>query len=171
VWRCGDTALKKRPIFWQRFVFMKNEKTDDGVYEMLSESGYSDRAIQYFQAKRNLGVLEKADQTTDITGPCGDTMKISMNIDGNVIRDAKIQVLGCPGAVASGCAVVDLAKGKTLDEAACIDLDALYHELEKLPKQKVHCARLAIRTLQKAVEDYQKKQPDRTINKEPRGDI
>ena len=136
---------------------MEKQKPADDVYQMLSESGYSDRAIQYFRKMENIGVIEAADQTLDLTGPCGDTMKISMNMEGDRISDAKIQVLGCPGAVASGCAVVDLAKGKTLEEAENIDLDALYKELEKLPDQKIHCARLAIKTLHKALEQYRAK--------------
>lgn len=126
----------------------------DDVYQMLSESGYSDKAIRYFQDKDKIGILENADQVTDLTGPCGDTMKISLSIENNTIDDAKIQVLGCPGAVASGCALVSLARGKTLDEARGIDLDSLYKELERMPEQKVHCARLAIKTLQKALDQY-----------------
>ena len=139
---------------------MEKEKPDDDVYQMLSESGYADRAIEYFQSKKNIGIIEDADQVTDLTGPCGDTMKISLKIDGDRINDARIQVLGCPGAVASGCALVSLAKGKTLQEARDIDLDELYRELEKMPEQKVHCARLAIKTLQKTLEQYQEQQPD-----------
>ncbi len=134
---------------------MEKRDAKDDVYEMLSQSGYSDKAIEYFKATENIGVLSDADLVSDLTGPCGDTMKISLDIEGGRIRDAKIQVLGCPGAVASGCAVVNLAKGKTLDEAGKIDVDILYEELEKLPDQKVHCARLAVKTLQKALEEYQ----------------
>lgn len=140
---------------------MDTGKPADDIYKMLSESGYADRAIEYFQAKENFGVIEDADQVTDLTGPCGDTMKISLKVDGDKIGDAKIQVLGCPGAVASGCALVSLAKGKTLQEAAEIDLDALYRELEKMPEQKVHCARLAIKTLQKTLNEYQGQQLNR----------
>jgi nitrogen fixation NifU-like protein len=84
-------------------------------------------------------------------------MKISLCIHGDRINDAKIQVLGCPGAVASACALIKLAKGKRLKEAGQIDVDLLYKELEKLPKQKVHCARLAVMTLQKALDAYEKK--------------
>jgi len=47
--------------------------------------------------------------------------------------------------------VASLAKGKSLEEAKRIDLDALYKELEKLPDKKIHCARLAVKTLQKAL--------------------
>lgn len=136
----------------------------DDIYKMLSKSGYSDKAIQYFQAKDSIGILEDADQITDVTGPCGDNIKIYLNIDGKKISDAKVQVLGCPGAVVSSCAVVNLAKGKTLKEAGRIDMDALYEELEKLPDQKVHCARLAVKTLQKALDDYGQKNQNRAVN-------
>jgi len=133
---------------------MENDKPKDDVYNMLSESGYADKAIEYFQNQNNLGIIEGADHCTDLTGPCGDTMKITMNVKGGRIEDAKIQVMGCPGAVASGSATVALAKGKTLDEAESLTMDELYGELEKMPDQKVHCARLALKTLQKAVIQY-----------------
>lgn len=142
---------------------MNEKQANDDVYKMLSESGYSDKAIKYFQARENIGVINDADQVTNVTGPCGDTIKISLNIEGETINDAKIQVLGCPGAVASGCAVVNLARGKTLEEASQIDLDTLYKELEKLPDQKVHCARLAVKTLQKALDEYTKKCHGKTV--------
>jgi nitrogen fixation NifU-like protein len=133
------------------------EKNENGIAQMLSESGYSDKAIHYFQTKENIGIIENADQVTDLTGPCGDMMKISLHIERDRIGDAKIQVVGCPGAVASGCALINLAKGKTLEEAEEIDVNRLYKELERLPDQKVHCARLAVRTLQKALEEYKEK--------------
>lgn len=138
----------------------KDHHTD--IARMLLTSGYSRKAILYFQTKENIGLLENADQITELTGPCGDTMKISLNIDGNKIGDARIQVLGCPGAVASGCALIGLAKGKTLEEATHIDLDLLYKELENLPKQKIHCARLAVMTLQKALEEFIEKNQQKT---------
>lgn len=143
---------------------MESNKPKDGVYNMLSESGYADKAIEYFQNQNNLGIIEGADHCTDLTGPCGDTMKITMNVKGDRIEDAKIQVMGCPGAVASGSAAVALAKGKTLEEAESLTLDELYGELEKMPDQKVHCARLAIKTLQKAVIQYRDEHSTKAAN-------
>jgi nitrogen fixation NifU-like protein len=136
---------------------MTIEKSENGIAQMLSESGYSDKAIYYFQTRQNIGIMEDADQVSDLTGPCGDTMRISLHIERGRIDDAKIQVLGCPGAVASGCALINLAKGKTLEEAGEIDVDRLYKELERLPDQKLHCARLAVKTLQKALKEYREK--------------
>ncbi len=143
---------------------MENDKPKDDVYSMLSESGYADKAIRYFQDQNNLGIIEGADHCTDLTGPCGDTMKITMNVKGDRIEDAKIQVMGCPGAVASGSAAVALAKGKTLDEAESLTMDELYSELEKMPEQKIHCARLALKTLQKAVIQYRDEHATKVAN-------
>ncbi len=143
---------------------MENDKPKDDVYNILSESGYADKDIEYFQNQNNLGVIEGADHCTDLTGPCGDTMKITMNVKGNRIEDAKIQVMGCPGAVASGSATVALAKGKTLDEAESLTMDELYGELEKMPEQKIHCARLALKTLQKAVAQYRDEHSGQAVN-------
>jgi len=139
----------------------------DDAYKMLLEAGYSEKAIQYFHAKENIGTIEDADQITKITGPCGDTIKICLNVDDEKVSDAKIQVFGCPGAVASGCAVINLVKGKTLEQARQIDIDVLYKELEKLPDKKIHCARLAVKTLQKTLEEYSKNNNgshDRVVN-------
>jgi len=49
----------------------------ESIAELLSGSGYSDKAIKYFLEKTNMGSLPDADQVTELTGPCGDT--INMN--------------------------------------------------------------------------------------------
>ena len=45
----------------------------DGI-KMLSNSGYSDRAIQYYIERPHMGILPDADQVSELTGTCGDTM-------------------------------------------------------------------------------------------------
>jgi len=52
-----------------------------------------------------------------MTGTCGDTMRIGLKIESGVILDARYQVLGCPGAIASAMALVDLIKGKKITDA------------------------------------------------------
>jgi len=132
-------------------------RSDPGVDRMLSESGYSDKAIHLYQTQPGIGVLENADQVTNIKGPCGDSMKLFLSVRDGIIQDARIQVLGCPGAVASACAMVSLAKGRSLDDAGNLSVEDLYKEVEKLPDQKIHCARLALRTLHKAVAEYRER--------------
>lgn len=130
------------------------------VYEILSGSGYSDKAIEYYLNRPNMGRLADADQVTELTGTCGDTMKVYLKMNGQRIQDAKIQVLGCPGAVASAMVAMELAKGKTLEEARKIKDRDVYQVLESMPDQKQHCIRLAVKTLQKALEDYDRNNGD-----------
>ncbi len=134
-----------------------SKSEQDQVREMLAEAGYSEKAIDYVLSREQIGVLEDADHSTLVKGPCGDTMRISLKLEGDKIKDAKMEVLGCPGAVASACAVIDLAKGKDLEEAEKIDLESLFKVVEKLPDQKVHCAKLALATLKRALREYKEK--------------
>ena len=64
------------------------------TWELLSGSGYSDKAITYFLDKTNMGCLPDADQVTELTGPCGDTMRVYLKLENGRIKDAKIEVLG-----------------------------------------------------------------------------
>ena len=126
----------------------------DSVQEMLSGSGYSDKAIEYYLNRPKMGSLPDANQVSELTGPCGDTMKIYLKLDNGRIEDAKIQVLGCPGAVASAMVAMELATGKTIEEAHNIRDRDIFRVLEALPDQKQHCIRLAVKTLQKALDEY-----------------
>ena len=132
-----------------------NETDAKNVRELLTGSGYSDKAITYYLDKKNMGSLRDADQVSELTGVCGDTMKIYMKVEEGRIKDAKIQVLGCPGAVASAMVAMDLIRGKTLDEAKQLQDGDIFRVLEQIPDQKQHCIRLTNKTLQKAIEDYQ----------------
>lgn len=122
--------------------------------ELLSGSGYSDKAIQYYLDKKNMGVLSDANQVSELTGHCGDTMKIFLKIDEEIIRDAKIQVLGCPGAISAAMAAMDMIKGKNLDDALKVTDRDIFRELEEIPDQKQHCIRLTNKTIEKAICDY-----------------
>ena len=137
---------------------MSEERLDatnqENVREMLLASGYADKAIDYFLNQANMGLLPDANQVSELTGHCGDTMKISLKIEDDVIRDAKIQVLGCPGAVASAMAAMDMIRGKSVKDAWALRDADVFRELEALPDQKQHCIRLTIKTLQKALTEY-----------------
>lgn len=126
----------------------------DSVQEMLAGSGYSDKAIEYYLNRPKMGSLPDANQVSELSGPCGDTMKIYLKLDNGRIEDAKIQVLGCPGVVASAMVAMELATGKTIEEAQNIRDRDIFRVLEALPDQKQHCIRLAVKTLQKALDEY-----------------
>ena len=131
-----------------------NGNDSNDIRGLLSGSGYSEKAINYFLEKKNMGSLSDADQVSELTGTCGDTMKIYLKVEEGRIKDAKIQVLGCPGAVASAMAAIDIIKGKTLDEVQGLKDRDIFRMLEDIPDQKTHCIRLTNKTIQKAIEEY-----------------
>lgn len=135
-----------------------NENDLTNIREMLYASGYSDKAISYYLDKPNMGILENADQISELTGPCGDTMKIYLKMENGRIKDARIQVLGCPGAVASAMAAMEMIRGKTLEEVRGMKDRDIFRMLEDIPNEKQHCIRLTNKTIQKAIEEYKAKE-------------
>ena len=114
------------------------------IREMLHGSGYSDKAIAYYMDKTNMGVLDDADQVSELAGPCGDTMKIYLKMDNGRIGDAKIQVLGCPGAVASAMAAMEMIKGKTFEEVRSMKDRDIFRLLEEIPNEKHFSVRIRL---------------------------
>jgi len=131
------------------------EQSNTVVMEkMLAGSGYSDKAIRYFIEKPYIGEIPDADQVSEMTGTCGDTMRICLKVGKGVILDARYQVLGCPGAIASAMAVVDLIKGKKIADARTLNDGDVFRLLENIPAQKNHCIELAVKTFHKALDEY-----------------
>jgi nitrogen fixation NifU-like protein len=127
----------------------------NAMHDMLASAGYSDKAIAYYLDKPNMGKLANADQVSEVTGECGDTMRVYLIIADGVIQDAKFEVMGCPGAVAAAMAVADMVKGVSLADARLIRDADIFRSLVVIPDQKQDCIRLAAKTLQRALEDYQ----------------
>jgi nitrogen fixation NifU-like protein len=126
------------------------------VRDLLEKSGYSSKAIEYYLKKINVGRMEAPSVSLSYTGPCGDTMEVYLDIESDMIKDAKFQAIGCAGAFSSGSVLMKMVKGKTLEEAEKITEEDVINFLGGMPKQKFHCACLAKRTLQKAIKKYRK---------------
>ena len=122
---------------------------------MLSEAGYAEPAINYYIEKKYMGHIENADQISEKVGSCGDTMKIYLKIDANkVIEDIRYEITGCAGAISAAMASVDLAKGKTIDEALQLTDGDVFTVLENIPEKKHHCIQLAVKTMHKGLKEY-----------------
>ena len=127
----------------------------DGLRDMLAAAGYSAKAIQYYTEKPYMGTLADADQCSEMTGSCGDTMEVYLKVKDNVIQDVSFQVMGCAGAVSAAMAAVDIVKGKTIGEAKKLTDGDVYRLLEEIPVKKHHCIQLAVKTLLKGLDEYE----------------
>jgi nitrogen fixation NifU-like protein len=119
-----------------------------------AEKIYGPRVVDLWWNPRNMGPLGAPDGHARITGPCGDTMEIFLAVrDGRIAR-ATFLTDGCGPSIASGGAVTELARGKTLSDAMELDQKAVLDTMGGLPEESAHCAKLASDTLVAAVKDY-----------------
>jgi len=122
---------------------------------------YSKQVLDHYENPRNVGSLDKADPNvgTGMVGApaCGDVMKLQIQVDKNVIVDAKFKTYGCGSAIASSSLVTEMLKGKTLDEAQNIKNTTIVEELA-LPPVKIHCSVLAEDAIKGAIKNLQDKQ-------------
>ena len=134
-----------------------SRKLSEEELKLMMESGYSNKAIEFYVNNVNVGKLENPTVVTTFLGSCGDLIKRYLKInDKNIIEDAKFYYLGCPGSASSASAMTTLLKGKTIDKAKKITGDDILTELGGLPKAKLDCTTLSIRTLRKAIAEYEK---------------
>lgn len=127
----------------------------NGMKNMLAAAGYSPKAIKYYTEKPYMGILPDADQCCEMTGSCGDTMEVYVKVQDNIIQDVRYQVMGCAGAVSAAMAAVDIVKGKTIAEAKKLTDGDVFRLLEEIPVKKHHCIQLAVKTLLKALQEYE----------------
>ena len=123
---------------------------------------YSDEVIDHYENPRNVGALDKKDETvgTGLVGApaCGDVLKLQIKVDDNgMIVDAKFKAFGCGSAIASSSLVSEWVKGKNVDEALEIKNTEIAQHLS-LPPVKLHCSMLAEDAIKAAVADYKNKQ-------------
>lgn len=89
---------------------------------------------------------------------CGDMYNFFLKIGpGAVIEDISYFTTGCGFGTATCSLVVDLARGKTVDEALAITPDEVERELAGYPEKKKDYPERALEALKVAVDDYRAK--------------
>ncbi|WP_456323853.1 iron-sulfur cluster assembly scaffold protein [Hydrogenimonas sp.] len=110
-------------------------------------------------AKRLGGELIVADFGAE---SCGDAVRLYWIVDPKTdkILEAKFKSFGCGTAIASSDTMVELCKGKTVDEAVKItniDVEKAMRdtpETPAVPPQKMHCSVMAYDVIKKAASQY-----------------
>ena len=122
---------------------------------------YSEKVIDHYQNPKNVGTLDKSKSNvgTGLVGApeCGDVMRLQIEVNDNIITDAKFKTFGCGSAIAASSLATEWLKGMTLEEAVKLDNMELVEELN-LPPVKIHCSVLAEDAIKSAINDYRKKQ-------------
>ncbi len=133
---------------------------------------YRQVIMDHYKTPRNRGAIEGG-VTIDMNNPtCGDTIRLQLAIEDDVVRDAKFDGEGCSISMASASMMTQLVKGKTIDEALRLadifsdmvqgkdyddesfdlgDVEAL-SGVTKFPA-RIRCATLAWKALERGVEE------------------
>ncbi len=119
---------------------------------------YTDIVMDHFTNPRNVGRIVNPSGVAEVgSKACGDTMKVYLEIEGDIITDVKFQTFGCGAAIASSSMMTEMVKGKTLEEALHLTNKQVVEALGGLPQSKIHCSVLAEEALSAAIKDYMDK--------------
>jgi nitrogen fixation protein NifU and related proteins len=121
---------------------------------------YSTEVLDHYENPRNVGKLDKNSSSvgTGLVGApaCGDVLQLQIQVEDDLITDAKFKTYGCGSAIASSSLVTTWLKGKTINEAMNITNSEIANELA-LPPVKIHCSILAEDAIKAAINDYKSK--------------
>lgn len=121
-------------------------KVDAQAVESYGEQGFE----RWRKAERYQRMLD-ADASGRVTGGCGDTIEIYLKIQDERVLDASFFTDGCGASQICASWAVELALGRTLDQAVAVEAEDILARLEVFPEDERHCASLAAETLKQAV--------------------
>jgi nitrogen fixation NifU-like protein len=125
-----------------------------GTVLMEIQEVYNETVVDHALRPRNLGETKGAGGFGKITGSCGDTMEIWLEVAANTVAAATFATDGCGATLACGSMLTELVKGKSIPQALGISQQDVLDALGGLPEGNKHCALLAVNTLGAAIKDY-----------------
>ena len=109
---------------------------------------YSPQLLDHFEHPRNAGVLPDAQATAQVENPvCGDVLKLSASLQGEVIAEIRFQAKGCVPCIACGSAVTGLVRGQEIAGAESLKVSDVLAAVGGVPPASTHAAQLAIDAL------------------------
>jgi len=97
---------------FDRFVNDLQREIDERTHAL-----YSDKVLAEVRNPRNMSRMDAPDAYASVRGPCGDTMKMYLRLDGERIIEATFTTDGCGPTVASGSKLTTMVRGMSLAEA------------------------------------------------------
>lgn len=100
------------------------------------------------------GPIPDSDCYAKLQGDCGDTMEMYLNINDGTVAEVGYMTDGCSSSSIAGSFAAELAMNKTFEEVLDLRGVDVLEMIGRFPKDEEHCAHLAIRTLQEALNSF-----------------
>jgi len=104
--------------------------------------------LEHFRHPHNVGNLANATAIAEVANPvCGDTMRLSVRVEGGKVAEARFKTQGCVASIAAGSVLTDLMIGRDLTELHEITTKKISEALDGLPPMTMHAAELVVDAL------------------------
>lgn len=112
---------------------------------------YNPTVMEHFLNPRNTGEVPNPTHTALVRNPaCGDMLKLTLTVEGGVIKEARAKTFGCAAAIASSSALTELLRGRNVEDARSIRNGDVVSYLGGLPEHKVVCSVVAEEAVKEA---------------------
>ena len=116
---------------------------------------YSAIVLDHVKNPRNVGELPAANAKARVrSSEDGDVLQLHMQIDRNVVTEARFKVFGCGAAIATGSILTELLIGKSVEELPGITNEQISSLMGGLPSHKIHCSVLAEQAIRSALQHF-----------------
>jgi len=112
---------------------------------------YSGTVLREARSPSHVGRMPAADAHGLVHGWCGDTMEFYLRLVDGAIEEATFFTDGCGATLACGSMLCRMVTGMQVEEAEWVLPEDLVEALDGLPEESMHCAGLAVSTLQNAL--------------------
>lgn len=113
---------------------------------------FSNPVLDHFHYPRNAGIVEGFTHSfLEQHNPWLIRIRFTLRVTGNRIEDVKFQTQSCVTTTACCSALTELVKVQPVERALAITPEQLSEYLGTIPKEKMHCPRLAVATLRRAL--------------------
>ena len=115
--------------------------------------------VDIYKHPSNRGIIENASLTvTGSNESCGDSVKIYLKIENDIVTDAKFEGEGCVLSMAGTDLLLKYLKNKKFDEVKNITTEKMLGllRLENISPGRLKCVLLPVMTLSKTVEQTTK---------------
>lgn len=124
---------------------------------MTDEEIRTEILLDHYRNPHNYGQIDEPSvKMAEYNPVCGDTIQITLKIEGGTVVDARFIGRGCSISQGTTSMLMDRIKGQKIDEIKKISKEDVLEMLGlRLGPSREKCALLSLNTLNKCLDDYE----------------